>query len=512
MSSSPGMCSGAKKFRRRKNNFHRENNLGSFTVCWFGSVNLRCVDATNQSDVSQPDFEAVSKDGASNPNLPAASTWKSVFNLATEPRWQLAQRIVASRSFAKSALLSRFLLYVCEREITGRTTEISEHQIGVHVFGRRPGYHPGEDNIVRNYARQLRHRLDQYFLEEGRGEELRLSIPRGKYVPVYSLNHFQERPLLVVTEAETDTGGVLETLTPAAPAAVSVQPARRGRWLVAGLGFLLLLAGLAIAWALGHRASAHSEDLSHPLWAQLFDESHQTLIVPSDDGIVMIQNLTGHLVPLSEYINRDYLSLKSPYNIDEQNMKDLDAQRYTNVTDLNAVMRFSHLPEANDGQLTVRYARELHMEDLKDANVILLGSSFSNPWAELFEKTLNFEFEYQPHPNASQIVNRHPQAGELPVYKNDATGPSHRTYALIGFVPNLKNTGWILLVEGLTMAGTQAAADTLFNRDVMGPVLSQFGNADGSLSPFEILIETRSFGSDSPQASIVATRVHKKHS
>jgi hypothetical protein len=117
----------------------------------------------NQSDVSLPDFEAAPKDAAADPNLPAAAAWKSVFNLATEPRWQLAQRIVASRSFAKSVLLSRFLLYVCEREITGKTAEISEHQIGVHVFGRRPGYHPGEDNIVRNYARQLRQRLDQYF-------------------------------------------------------------------------------------------------------------------------------------------------------------------------------------------------------------------------------------------------------------------------------------------------------------------------------------------------------------
>ena len=226
----------------------------------------------------------------------------------------------------------------------------------------------------------------------------------------------------------------------------------------------------------------------------------------------MIQNLTGHLVPLSEYINRDYLSLKSPYNIDEQNMRDLDAQRYTNVTDLNAVMRFSRLPEANSGQFMVRYSRDLHMEDLKDANVILLGSSFSNPWAELFEKTLNFEFAYQPHPNASHIVNRHPQAGELPVYENDATGPSHRTYAVIAFVPNLNNTGSVLLVEGLTMAGTEAAVDTLFNRSMMRPLLDQFRNADGSLNPFEILIETRSFGSDSPQASVVATRVYKKHS
>jgi hypothetical protein len=469
----------------------------------------------NQSDVSLPDVEAASKDAAFNPLLPDSSNWKSVFSLATEPRWQLAQRIVASRSFGKSALLSRFLLYVCEREITGKTDEISEHQIGVHVFGRRPGYHPGEDNIVRNYARQLRHRLEQYFLEEGRDEELRLSIPRGKYVPVYSLKHFEERPLLVVTDRETDSGAVLETATAVVPAAASVQTALRRPWLVPGLGVLLLLACLAIAWTAGHRASAHSkhsEDPSHSLWAQLFDKNHETLIVPSDAGIVMIQNLTGHLVPLSEYINRDYLSLKSPYKIDEQNMRDLDAQRYTNVTDLNAVMRFSRLPEANSSQLLVRYSRELHMQDLKDANVILLGSSFSNPWTELFEKTLNFEFEYQPHPNASHIVNRHPQAGELPVYENDASGPTHRTYAVIGFVPNLNNTGSVLLVEGLTMAGTQAAVDTLFDRSTMRPLLDHFTNADGSLNPFEILLETRSFGSDSPQASVVAIRVYEKHS
>jgi hypothetical protein len=121
---------------------------------------------------------------------------------------------------------SRAFYSTCVREITGKTAEISEHQIGVHVFGRRPGYHPGEDNIVRNYARQLRHRLDQYFLEEGRQEELRLSIPRGKYVPVYSPYHFQERPLLVVPERETDSGVVLETLVPATPPTLPVHPAR----------------------------------------------------------------------------------------------------------------------------------------------------------------------------------------------------------------------------------------------------------------------------------------------
>ena len=463
----------------------------------------------NQSDVSTREFEPTPKEGVAAAGITAASEWSTVFDLAAEPRWQLAQRIIASRSFAKSVLLSRFLLYVCEREITGKIAEITEHQIGVHVFGRRPGYHPGEDNIVRNYARQLRVRLEQYFREEGIDEELRLTIPRGKYVPVYSANQFQQRPLLVVAKPEAQ-GEVAETVPPAAPAASALLPSGRRYWWLLGSGVLLVLVCLGIGWAGRHRAPASPADPSRRLWSQLFEGSRRTLIVPSDDGIVMIQHLTGHLIPLSEYINRDYLSLKSPYHVNEQNMRDLEAKRYTNVTDLNAVVRFSHLPEADAGHLVVQYARDLQMEDLKNTNVVLLGSSFSNPWAELFEKNMNFEFSYGPHPNASLIVNRRPQTGELPVYKNDAVGPSHRTFAVIGLVPNLNSNGWVLLAEGLTMAGTQAAVDTLFNPGVMRPLLERFQNGDGSLNPFEILIETMSFGSDSPQASVVATRVYRK--
>jgi hypothetical protein len=461
------------------------------------------------SDLSTTDLEADMKDSAASASVPVTSTWKSVLNPA-DPRWQLAQRIVASRSFAKSALLSRFLLYVCEREITGRTSEISEHQIGVRVFGRRPSYSPGEDNIVRNYARQLRQRLEQYFQEEGKDEELRVTIPRGKYVPTFSPRQSSEWPLHVAPEHESDDEIPEQVAAPKSDSESATFASKRKRYLLFSVP-PLLMALLFIPWLILRHVLYQAPEPPRPLWAQLFDKSHQTLLVPSDDGIVMIQNLTGHLVPLSEYITRDYLSVESPYHIDAQNMRDLDAQRYTNVTDLNAVLRFSRLPEADSAHFLIRYARELRMEDLKDANAILLGSSYSNPWVELFEKTLNFQFYYEPHPNASHIVNRHPQDGELPIYENDANGPSHRTYAVIGFVPNLNNTGWVLLVEGLTMAGTQAAVDILFNRGVMRPILAQFTNADGSFSPFEILIETRSFGSDSPQASVVSTRVYKKH-
>lgn len=430
-------------------------------------------------------------------------------HLAEDPRWQLALRIAGSASFAKSALLSKFLLYVCDRALCGKTDEISEYQIGIHVFARRPGYSPGEDNIVRNYARQLRQRLDHYFEEEGKFEALRLSIPRGKYVPIFLPNQVTDP---AVPSGEEDIAEHLPhtAISETEPALLATPSARGTRAMIVVCGLIVLAicgAAVSLTFLRSRRTEAPS---THLLWTQLFDKDHMTLLVPADDGIVMFQNLTNHSVSLAEYISRDYLSVKSPYHIDARNMADLDAQRYTSVADLDVVLKFSRLPEASPDHFIVRYARELHMEDLKDSNAVLLGSVYSNPWVELFQKNLNFEFNYQPQPNESVIINRQAMPGELRQYVNGAAAPSHLTYAVIALVPNLNDSGWVLIVEGLTMAGTQAAGDVLFNREAMQPFLDKAVSANGSLKPFELLIETSSFGSNAPQAKIIASRIYSK--
>ena len=83
-----------------------------------------------------------------------------------DPRWCLAQRVVAESHFSRSTLLSNFLLFIVAETIEGRANEITEHQIGVQVFDRPTGYRTIEDNIVRNYARQLRRRLAEHFAGE----------------------------------------------------------------------------------------------------------------------------------------------------------------------------------------------------------------------------------------------------------------------------------------------------------------------------------------------------------
>src|SRR6201996_6165972 len=111
----------------------------------------------------------------------------------------LLERILASRHFVKSGLLSRFLRYICERSLTGGGQALTEHHIGVHVFGRPEGYDCSADNIVRNYARQLRNRLEDYYRWEGQSELLRLEVPRGGYKPI-----FVRLPMDFVSEAAED--------------------------------------------------------------------------------------------------------------------------------------------------------------------------------------------------------------------------------------------------------------------------------------------------------------------
>src|ERR1700683_1083428 len=119
--------------------------------------------------------------------------------------WEFAQRIASSEIFARSEFLPKFLLYICDRQLSGRTHEITEQQIGERVFGRPAGYSPGEDNIVRNYAGQLRKRLEVYYEGVGKDDDVCISIPRGGYVPVF-------RPRNPVGETSQHDVGLVEPL------------------------------------------------------------------------------------------------------------------------------------------------------------------------------------------------------------------------------------------------------------------------------------------------------------
>lgn len=95
---------------------------------------------------------------------------------------QQLQRILASDAFASAPVLQRFLRHVVEHRLCQGDAPLKEYSIGVDVLGRGADFDPRVDTIVRVHARRLRSRLNAYYAGPGRGDPVRIGIPKGHYV------------------------------------------------------------------------------------------------------------------------------------------------------------------------------------------------------------------------------------------------------------------------------------------------------------------------------------------
>ena len=94
-------------------------------------------------------------------------------------------RVLASPHFNHSKRYPAFLRYIVEEAIAGRAEDIKERTIGIQVFGRPVDYETNTDPIVRVTAGAIRRRLLQYYLEPEHKNELNIELPPGTYVPTF---------------------------------------------------------------------------------------------------------------------------------------------------------------------------------------------------------------------------------------------------------------------------------------------------------------------------------------
>jgi hypothetical protein len=96
------------------------------------------------------------------------------------------RRIIASRDFPATKRNRQFLSYVVEKELARVPEEISARFIGVRVFTRGSSFDPNKDPIVRIEAGKLRRDLEIYYLTAGQYDPLHISVPKGRYRPVFA--------------------------------------------------------------------------------------------------------------------------------------------------------------------------------------------------------------------------------------------------------------------------------------------------------------------------------------
>lgn len=415
-------------------------------------------------------------------------------------QWQLIERILASPGFAKSSRLSSFLTYICECALAGRSGETQEQKIGIHVFGRSPGYNPSEDSIVRSQARLLRQKLEEYFEREGRNEPLRIIVPKGSYVPQF------------LRASELKDTKPADSSSPAAiadhRAATRPRPYRLSRFGYATVSLLLLVFSGLLAtdlWLHLRNPTQTAPKETQRLWSSLFNPRQRTIIVPSDSTLILLEELTRTPVNIAGYSDHTYLNQMSlPAVLSPLTVADLAGHQYTSMADLNLTVRLSKLPQALEGRAEIRYARNLTLSDMKEANLVLIGGERANPWTVLFERETRFHVNYDPASKRNNVINLDPPKGAPATYAENSASTDRPVYGVISFLPGMCAGCDALLVQGTSMAGTEGASDFLFSNPGFGSFLRKIAQRDGSLPHFEVLLQTTSVGGNAPEASILA--------
>ena len=95
------------------------------------------------------------------------------------------EKIMVSPNFATSVILSRFLIYVVNETLSGKSSNIKEYNIGVDVLQKPLNFKPNSNGVVRVHARRLRAALDNYYKNYGMDDDCLISMPKGRYVPSF---------------------------------------------------------------------------------------------------------------------------------------------------------------------------------------------------------------------------------------------------------------------------------------------------------------------------------------
>lgn len=438
----------------------------------------------------------------------------------TDPRRQLVERIIISQGFARSPRLSSFLQCVCHLAREGRHNDINEQYLGTAVFGRKNDFDTGIDSIVRSHATRLRNRLERYFHEEGADELWKLTIPKGSYIPVFELRHPAqiEAEETQVEPEDTSSARALPIPSSSAPsenASVSPNATTLVHALSWGLAASLLLSALLALYIFREHKPATAmagtvKESTRLFWSQLFNRDEHTLVINADSGLVMLQGLTNQRIDLQSYLNGSYLTPLSTWKTHNPELLDLGTRRYTTVVDLRINQKILQMTGTHLENTTFVYSRDLRPDELKNGNLILLGTYESTPWVQLFEHEMNFSFQNDLEKGTFAALNRSPLPGEQKSYSTYRADPEKVVYGVVAYRPSLNGRDKVLILEGQSMAGTETASDFVFDDGYLLPFLHSIQRSDGSIPYFEILLRSRSMRGESSRLEIVAQRVETR--
>ncbi|HWP44638.1 MAG TPA: hypothetical protein VNO14_15430 [Blastocatellia bacterium] len=406
---------------------------------------------------------------------------------AAEPRTEekLAQleKILRSRALQGSEILISLLQYLVREAISNPYAQLKEYTIATTVLGRSADFDPRIDSVVRVQVKRLRSKLQEYYKTEGKSDKILIDLPKGHYRVVFS--YIQKK----------------EEAAPSTPSRVETLPVvRRDRlWRSALIGCIIILSVAVVLLAFSNislRRQAQTERPSveqkglGPVWEPFLNEGARTLVVLSNPPLYRFSNNSDpqvllkrsmeiapeHSARLAEEL-RDKLVMKqspTPRLI-------LSSEDYTGMGEAIGLFHLTQMFQSAGEALLLKQSRTISPEDLKNHNVILLGSAWVNEWVE--KLPVKEDFSYSPD---ATIQNNNPLPGEERQYRpkyNEQNGEVESDYALITVKPGVTDKRRLMILAGLLSEGTQGAAEYVTRSEYLSTLNQRLLQLAGEAGP-----------------------------
>jgi hypothetical protein len=417
-------------------------------------------------------------------------------------------RILKSKYFINAPKKQKFLRLVCDFYLNGRAADLNEYLIGREVFDRDDSYNPSVDPIVRVGAHDVRKKLELYYQTEGVQDEIRLDIPVGGYGPCFSrsVSSVSAPELDETPPAEIHTAPASTLVEPPAfevpsePQVVRVEPVESRRLLMLA-GALGLLSLALLGWLIylrGQTDGARTVNALGEVWAPFFSHDEPPLIILSNPPVYRFSNVIDppSVIDRSLELNDQQAATVTAALKDRFVMKQnriprlvLSFDSYTGIGEAIGIGRLTDLFRSAGRAVSIKQSRTVSAEDLRDHNVIMLGSTWANEWSGKLAVTQDFV-----HTGSATIENRSPRATEEREYKpsfESTNGQLSVDYALITIKPNISENDQVMVLAGIHSQGTQAAVEYITGRSYLSDLEHRLRQIDeGGKAPryFQVLL------------------------
>jgi hypothetical protein len=426
-------------------------------------------------------------------------------------------RLVHSKAFRHSTALQRLLQYLVGRAIEDPFGDIKEYTIGTEVFERGAGYDPQTDTIVRVQIHRLRLKVKEYYESEGINDPIVVEIPKGHYIPTFES---RSSALLKGSQASVATEAVAppnrEALNEAdATPHREIEDGRkeagaapfftRGVVLIP-LILLIFASGmilgtrweqsraLATSEALSDRAASASpgtSDAAASFWRS-FLGSDTAPVLGYADAVYLVDGAQD-LFRFRRGASDNQGTLVEPHLAQEfasspSLVKQAGPLYYedgnTGTGDLESVFVLTRLFTEMGVQMTVKRCRLMTIDDLKQHDVILLGSPEENDAVAQLPQVADFVWTRLsvPGPWKGEFVNNHPQPGERLTYQTERDPNTQEVtadYGLITVEPGAQPGRYIAILGGLDTSGVAGSAQFLTSPPHMAELETRLKSLSG---------------------------------